>query len=63
MYMSFTEIHVAQKQPLEYKIETAVSAIASGFAACKSRTALAFSGGKICSCMYMLIYSKSVVTL
>jgi len=58
MFMSFTDIHAAQKLPLEQKIRLAVSAIGEGFAASKSRTALAFSGGKDSTVLWHIIRSN-----
>jgi len=55
MYMSFTDIHAAQKLPLDQKINLAVSAISEGFKASKSRAALAFSGGKDSTVLWHII--------
>jgi 3'-phosphoadenosine 5'-phosphosulfate sulfotransferase (PAPS reductase)/FAD synthetase len=55
MFMSFKEIHVAQKMPLDYKIQTAVEAIKAGFKVCASRASLAFSGGKDSTVLWHII--------
>lgn len=55
MYMTFKEIHAAQKKPLEYKIEEAVKAIDAGFAVSKHNCALAFSGGKDSTVLWALM--------
>lgn len=45
-YISFKEIHSQQKFSLDFKIVTARLAIQEAFKVCKSRSAIAFSGGK-----------------
>lgn len=55
MHFSFTEINHEQKQPLDYKIEKAVQAIASGFAVSRQNCAIAFSGGKDSTVLWHLI--------
>lgn len=55
MFMSFHDINEAQKKPLDYKIETAVTAIGSAFAVQKHTAAIAFSGGKDSTVLWHLI--------
>lgn len=55
MYKNFTDIHTEQKRDLDYKIQTAVAAIAQGFAVSKHRQAIAFSGGKDSTVLWHLI--------
>lgn len=55
MYMKFVDIHAEQRKSLEYKIQTAVDAIAAGFGGCQSRASLAFSGGKDSTVLWHLI--------
>ena len=55
MYMSFKEISEVQKMPLALKIIIAVDAIKAGFDVCRSRTALAFSGGKDSTVLWHII--------
>jgi len=45
-FMTYRQISDEQKKPLSYKIETAVMAIRSGYEVCRSKAAIAFSGGK-----------------
>lgn len=54
-YITYTELAEEQKKPLEYKIEKAIEAIGQGFAVCKHRAALAFSGGKDSTVLWHLI--------
>lgn len=55
MYMSFADISAELKKPLDYKIQKAVDAIASGFAVNKHTAAIAFSGGKDSTVLWHLI--------
>lgn len=55
MYMSFRDIAAAQKTSLDFKIEKALTAIKSGYAGCKSKAAIAFSGGKDSTVLWHLI--------
>lgn len=55
MYMSFREIIAEQKKPLEYKIEKAKNAIKDGYSVCRSKAAIAFSGGKDSTVLWHLI--------
>lgn len=55
MFMSFTEINAEQKKSLNYKIQTAVEAIAAGFEASRHNCAIAFSGGKDSTVLWHLI--------
>ena len=57
MYMTFNELKAEQKKPLDYKIDVALDAIERGFELCKSRAALAFSGGKDSTVLWHLIRS------
>jgi 3'-phosphoadenosine 5'-phosphosulfate sulfotransferase (PAPS reductase)/FAD synthetase len=54
-FITYKEIAAQQKRPLEDKIETAVEAIEKGFSVCKSRAAIAFSGGKDSTVLWHLI--------
>ena len=54
-FMTFKKIHQEFKKPLDYKIEKAVEAIASGFAVSIHNTAIAFSGGKDSTVLWHLI--------
>ena len=55
MYMSFREIIAEQKKPLEYKIEEAKTAIKNAYDHCKSKAAIAFSGGKDSTVLWHII--------
>jgi len=55
MYMSLADIAREQALPLDYKIQTAVYAIAHGFNASRHRPALAFSGGKDSTVLWHII--------
>jgi len=55
MFISFKELSAEQKKPLDYKINSALNAIAEGFSASVSRAALAFSGGKDSTALWHLI--------
>lgn len=57
-YMSYADIMREFKQPLDYKIRTALDAIESGFAASTHRQAIAFSGGKDSTVLWHLIRSN-----
>jgi 3'-phosphoadenosine 5'-phosphosulfate sulfotransferase (PAPS reductase)/FAD synthetase len=53
--MKFTEIQAEQQLTLDEKIVTAVKAVKSGFDVCKSKAAIAFSGGKDSTVLMHLI--------
>jgi 3'-phosphoadenosine 5'-phosphosulfate sulfotransferase (PAPS reductase)/FAD synthetase len=55
--MQFKEIRAIQKETLDFKIQAAKAAIGDGFRACRSRAALAFSGGKDSTVLWHLIRS------
>lgn len=55
LFISFKDLIQEQKRDLDYKIETAVQAIQSGFDVCRHRPALAFSGGKDSTVLWHLI--------
>lgn len=55
MYMTYKQLSAEQEQSLDYKIEKAVEALASGFAVSKHTQALAFSGGKDSTVLWDLI--------
>lgn len=46
MYISFKDLEIEQGKDLDYKIQSAVTAIQSALDVCKHRPALAFSAGK-----------------
>jgi len=55
VYISFVDIQAEFKQPIEYKILTAINAIASGFGVSTHKTAIAFSGGKDSTVLWHII--------
>lgn len=55
MYMTYKALDIEKGKPLDYKIETAIAAVGTGFAACKHTPALAFSGGKDSTILWDLI--------
>lgn len=55
MYISFRKIFKEQKKPLDYKIKTAVKAIAKGFRVSRHKAAIAFSGGKDSTVLWHII--------
>lgn len=55
MYKSFTNINSEQKQSLDHKIQSAISAISNGFAVSRHCCAIAFSGGKDSTVLWHLI--------
>jgi 3'-phosphoadenosine 5'-phosphosulfate sulfotransferase (PAPS reductase)/FAD synthetase len=46
MFISYHDLEIEQRRDLDYKIETAITAIRGAFDVCRRRPALAFSGGK-----------------
>lgn len=46
MFISYRDLEKEQARGLDYKIETAITAVRRGLAVCRHRPALAFSGGK-----------------
>jgi 3'-phosphoadenosine 5'-phosphosulfate sulfotransferase (PAPS reductase)/FAD synthetase len=55
MYISFADIAKEIKKPLDYKIETALKAIDTGFEVSTHHAGLAFSGGKDSTVLWHLI--------
>lgn len=55
MFISYNDLETEQKRDLDYKIETAVTAIGSAFSVCRHRLALAFSAGKDSTVLWHLI--------
>lgn len=55
MYISYRDLDAEKKKGLDYKIQTAKDAIASGLSVCKHRPAVAFSGGKDSTVLWHLI--------
>lgn len=53
--MSFQDIAIELKKPLDYKIRKSIEAIESGFTVNKHTTAIAFSGGKDSTVLWHLI--------
>ena len=53
--MSFQDIAIELKKPLDYKIRKSIEAIESGFAVNKHTAAIAFSGGKDSTVLWHLI--------
>ena len=55
MFISYHDLEKEQAQNLDYKIETAQSAIGRAYSVSKHRAAIAFSGGKDSTVLWHLI--------